>query len=426
MRSSKSITRDAVFLFINLKTYEFLKVTTLIDSIIYSQEVLYKSMKLIEEFLGAEKSLIFQLDSDRDEIFYKFIKDGKEDETKEIRFKIGEGIAGFVAATRKPFLSQNIRNDPHFSDVIEKKIGIKTNSLIAVPLESKDTLIGVIEVINKKDGKKFDSRDLKLLLSISELIGIAINNAFLYEKIKKKFEITDHKLKITKERLLSSEKLASLGSFANAIAHEVLNPVMVIAGFIRRIQKITPSNDLRWKYLIQILPQLERLERVVHDIANFAEMEPGTLSEGDINTKIRKVVSNLLSIIKQRGITIDLKLKDGLPHILMDKRYISLAIFHILMNSIEAMPNGGKIMIKTDKKEDNILVEVIDTGKGIKAEHIDKVFNPFFTSKTKSTGLGMTIVNHIISYEHGGKVEIESKEGKGTKVRLLIPTKIRG
>ena len=227
------------------------------------------------------------------------------------------------------------------------------------------------------------------------------------------------------EQVRRSEKLASMGELAAAIAHEIRNPLGAICnsvGILDTHLKLTGQDkDL----LEMIVGQSERLDRIIKDFLTFAHPREPYFSLHDV----REVVKNTIFLLEQDNrFTDKIEIKETyesiLPKVYIDTDLIHQVLWNLFVNSLDAMPDGGQIRIMARKAtlflRDAVEIVISDTGSGIPSHELDKIFEPFYTTKSEGTGLGLPMVQRIID-DHGGTVDIKSKEGKGTTFYIKLP-----
>jgi len=398
-----------------------LKFSALINSSLEIESVLDHAMKFSEEFINAEASSIFELDETNDELFIRVARGEKKDSIKKIRIKLGEGIAGWVTMTGEPMVVQDTEKEKRFSNKYDEMSGFQTKSLICVPLILRDKPIGAIQVLNKKNQEPFTRADLEILISLSQQIAVAMENAKLYRRLQKKFELTARELKNTQEKLLRTERLAAMGNLVNGIAHEIRNPITTIGGFALRIKESHCEDNGLQKYTDIILSETVRLENLVKKVNEFLEVQFAVFKPESIETVINDLLETFRPRMEKQGVQTVISVTNDLPAIDMDRHQISTALMNLLENALEAMNHGGKIQLYVETKDDKFLkILVKDTGAGIAEEDLDSVYDPFVTSKASRTGLGLTMVYQIIK-NHKGEIEITSKKSEGTTVTILLP-----
>jgi signal transduction histidine kinase len=235
--------------------------------------------------MDAETSSIFEVDHERDELRFRLARGKWGSKAREIRLSMGEGIAGSVAQKGRPILVPDVDQDKRFTNRIDAHTGFKTRSIICIPIKHKGRLIGVLEVLNKRAGS-FDDEDLELLTVVSNQIGIAMENARLYQRLQEKFTLAAEELKKTEQKIIQSERMVALGRLSQGVAHEVRNPVMSIGGFARRLKEKLPPGDPARKYAEIILNEAARLEKMVRDIEEYTKLPEPELGEVSLNKLI--------------------------------------------------------------------------------------------------------------------------------------------
>ena len=393
--------------------------STMVNSTLDLMEVLDNAMKYVEELMDAEASSIFEVDHERDELFFRLARGKGGSMAREIRLSMGEGITGWVAREGKPLLVADVYQDKRFSPRMDKYTGFKTRSIIGVPMKHKGRLIGVLEVLNKRGGP-FEEEDLELLTVVGNQIGIAMENARLYQRLQEKFTLTAEELKKTQQKLIQNERLGALARLSQGVAHEVRNPVMSIGGFARRLKRKLSPGDSAYKYVEIILKELARLEKMVQDVENYANMREPEFRE----VNLKKLIEHALEEWRQNWARPNIQVHLDLPGEEItfpgDEWLLSLVLKNLFRNAREAMTSGGKLSIAAYPQGRQIIIEVADTGSGIPPEDLPQVFDPFFTSNPQGSGLGLTSVHRIVS-EHNGEISVKSTVGEGTEFRIRLP-----
>ncbi len=227
-----------------------------------------------------------------------------------------------------------------------------------------------------------------------------------------------------REQLIASARLASLGKVVDGIAHEIRNPLLSMGGFARRLEKDFPDDSAHKKYLDIILADVDRLERMVKDIeeyVDFAKMHKADFMCVDPLAVVNEVLS--LFNFEDGGIKLDMK-ADHLPEIYADKDHLKELFTNIFKNSVEAMPEGGCLVVEFEVEDNYLSITVEDTGCGIPAENIKDLYDPFYTSKMSGAGIGLAKVYMIVE-EHQGFISVDSEEGKGTSFTIKLPIERR-
>lgn len=226
-------------------------------------------------------------------------------------------------------------------------------------------------------------------------------------------------------QLRRAESLASLTNLTAGVAHEIKNPLGSISIHIQLIQRMLAkqrkvSADDIMSYLQVINEEVDRLNRIVVDFL-FAvrpmDMHP---VEACLNCLIRDLLKFMNLELEQAGIKVIEDLEDNLPHILLDEKFMKQAILNMVKNSMNAMPEGGTLLLRTRHQEDEVVFKVRDNGEGMTPEVMSKVFEPYFTTKEFGSGIGLTLVYKIVK-ELGGEISLASELGKGSTFTLSFP-----
>ena len=223
------------------------------------------------------------------------------------------------------------------------------------------------------------------------------------------------------EEIRRKEKLAAVGSLAAGIAHEIRNPLSSIKGLATYFGDKFAETDEDKEFAGVMVREVDRLNRVISELLEFARPSALKLKQTNINELLEHSIRLVHQDAKSKDIEIDLSVSGDLPSALLDADRFSQALLNLYLNGIQAMDEGGMLSVKsTLAKGGEIKLEITDTGKGIDADEVNKVFDPYFTTKSKGTGLGLAIVHKIVA-AHNGEIRIRSTPGKGTEFTLLIP-----
>jgi signal transduction histidine kinase len=228
-------------------------------------------------------------------------------------------------------------------------------------------------------------------------------------------------MRVMHEQLVQSEKMAALGAMVAEITHEIRNPLVSIGGFTRRLAKTLHREEDKI-YIDIILSEVGRLEGIIHDNLSYIKTAAPEMSEGDINTVILDILTLYEDELAQRGIRVEKDLGRSLPRQAFDGQQMKQAVINILKNAMEAMENGGTLTLRTYDvpATGEIAIEIGDTGPGISAKAMHNVFNPYYTTKPRGTGLGLPITNRIVK-AHQGRIEMRNKEGGGAAFTVKLP-----
>jgi len=226
-------------------------------------------------------------------------------------------------------------------------------------------------------------------------------------------------LKQLQKKVGMSEKMAALGEVAAKVAHEIRNPLVSVGGFAKRLEKKLDGNPKEYAGII--VKEVSRLEGLLREILGFVKEMRLAREQVNINTITAEIVQLMKADLEERSIILHEEYRP-LPDVFVDPHRIKEALMNIITNAVQALQGTGAITVRTYAAGDDVVFEARDTGRGIPAEEMDSIFNPFFTTKSSGTGLGLAITHRIIQ-EHNGRIEVESEVDKGTVFRVYIPIK---
>lgn len=228
-------------------------------------------------------------------------------------------------------------------------------------------------------------------------------------------------LKSTQTQLIHSAKLAAIGELAGHVAHEINNPLTSVLGYTSLLIE-TESDPKRTTQLKIIEGEGLRAREIVKKLLDFAQQTEPKIERVNINGIVKVILSLVMGPAKTSNIEITEEYSDGLPDVLVDVNQIEQVFLNIINNSMDVMPDGGILTVKSYLAGRYVAVSISDNGKGIRAEILPRIFNPFFTTKDKvsGAGLGLSVSLGIIE-RHGGKIDVESSVGEGTKFTVRLP-----
>jgi len=351
-------------------------------------------------------------------------------------YSVDEGIV--VYSTDPVFFKEKIVEIPEYkkavnseySSVITSEGGlkkIKTYIPFTMTLTStgEEYVPGVFEATQNITKQYNSIVKLQLLIfGVSILIMVLIFFALLFvvhnaEKIIKKRAAEQRDLE---EQLYLAERLAALGEMVAGVSHEIKNPLGIIQSTSELLTSMSNADEKQKRLSSVITEESIRLNRIVTDFLEFARPHKLNLDECRIEEVIRKNISFFRPELEGKGIVVYDKMNSRSFKLQADDDLLYRAFMNILLNSIQAIENAGSITVNVEEEKGGYRIEIEDTGSGISKENMKKIFNPFFTTKDKGTGLGLPIVRKIIE-GHQGTIDVESQEGSGTKVFIRLPKK---
>lgn len=352
----------------------------------------------------------------------------KELEISEARYK--------DLVENSPLMIHSVNADRYFLDVNKTELDIlgytieeMRNKRIEdiVPEEFKENVKRHVERVIRECRSRVEAQ---LIAKDGRRIDIEISATGLYDPVTSEFvrtrgfvrDITE--IKRLQSELMNSEKLALIGKMSSTIAHELRNPLVPIGGFARLLFKRLAQEATLRKYADVIIKEIDRMEMLLHDILYFTkEIKPEPQS-----VNLNEIINDLLYFYNEtftdKNIELNVHLSPDISLISIDRSKIRQALINLLSNAVDAMPQGGILSVESIEKEKDdkhyIVVTIRDSGPGIQEDVKKKIFEPFFTTKIHGLGLGLTLTKNVVE-AHGGEIEVESEEGRGTTFIISLP-----
>ena len=231
-----------------------------------------------------------------------------------------------------------------------------------------------------------------------------------------------------RERLVQVERVAAWRELARRLAHELKNPLFPLQTTVENLQRAREQNSGQFDEVFRestgiMLSEIENLKAIVNRFSDFAKMPQPELAPVSLNEIVRaavKLFEAQFGAVGRPPITPELHLEENLPIIQADATLLHRAIENLILNAMDAMPAGGVLMLRTQKIEGGVSLEVSDTGTGLTPEESERIFTPYYTSKQHGSGLGLAIVQAIVA-DHGGRISVESESGVGTSFHIELP-----
>jgi len=377
-----------------------------------------KIIGTISRVLEIDKISLFLLDKEKDYHFWAAGRGIDAERFKDLKIR---RFAHYLQETDR-FILKGELEQALPSSVVQKAV-LNTMALLeaelCIPLRNKDRMIGFLNLGHKAKQNMYSEEDLSLLFTLAQNAAIALDNALLYEDLRKQ-----------KALIHRTDRLRSLETIAGGFAHEIRNPLTSIKTFVQLSPQRKDDPEFFGEFSAVVCEDVARIERLIQEILDYAKYGEPKFQEEDLN----EVVTSSLYFIKvsadNRSISIDKELADGLARVMLDRQQIKQVLLNLFMNALHAMAEGDKLAVRTHAlhKRDGgrwVQIEISDTGCGIPAADLDHIFDPFYTTKHVSeeregTGLGLTIVHQIIE-EHGGYIEVQSEVGRGTTFFINLP-----
>ena len=425
-------------------------ISTIASQTLNLEEILNNVLDKILEAVNVKSGYIFLLNEEAKELNLSAARGvSKEYERKIAKLELDQDtLCSIVARKGEPIVIEDISEHRGLKTEAIDKEGFR--SFGCVPLKSKEKVMGVMSIISDKP-RQFTPGEIQLLVSIGNEVGVAIENAELYKKLKnwsKELEriITERtkdladarratlnmlediseaytQLKDTQTQLVQSEKMAAIGRIAANVSHEIRNPLTGIKVSVYYLSnKLTKSSPKITKTIKNMEKEIERASNIINNILEFSRPPKLELNATDVNIVIEKTLSAAQKEYQLKNIEIIKKLTSDIPKIPLDSLRFRQVLDNIILNASQSMSKGGKLTVETLIVNNKLEVRITDSGIGIAKENLEDIFEPFFTSKHTGVGLGLAIVKEIIK-GHQGSIKAESKVGEGSTFVISLPLK---
>ena len=228
-------------------------------------------------------------------------------------------------------------------------------------------------------------------------------------------------LRNSRNELISAERLATAGKMAASFAHEIRNPLSSMRMLAQMLMRKGNLSEARRKQSMEyILEEIERIDVIVKGFMDFARPASLNPASHNLNQVLQEVLDLMEANLSHHQISLIKKFTPNLPPISLDRDKLKQAFMNIVLNAMDAMPEGGTLEILTLQDSDKVRIDVVDTGVGIPSEDLNRLFEPFFTTKSQGTGLGLANAKRVLE-QHGGDIQGKSVVGQGTTVSLWLP-----
>lgn len=347
-----------------------------------------------------------------------------EREAGSIYYHLGEGLTGWVAEHGQPVRMEDPHRDPRWNTRLKEFPDEEVGAFLAVPIVSRDKVLGVLRVLRRKSqspwlSNRFSEVDERILTTIASQLGAAVENARGFKK------------------LVRAERMAAWGELSAKSAHMIGNRTFALKGDLNELNHLLDSMSAsdhkdEVRALVRSMESgIERLEEILREFRDFVVATQLTLVESDINQIVREVVSETFP--KRSKVTLSMELAEGIPPVRSDPIKLKRAFSELIENSVSFQPEGGELRIRTGllKPEERVghrlahsreyvQIEFADAGPGVSDEIKERIFQPFYTSRVKGMGLGLSIVKGIVE-AHQGRIREVGEPGQGARFLVFLP-----
>jgi signal transduction histidine kinase len=372
------------------------------------EEVLELAVWKITEILGAKGAIMRLLNLDTQELelsaAYGLSKDylAKGPVTRH-------SIITDLYRQKRAIIIDDLAHDPRIQYPREAtKEGLRM--VLDLPLTFREHLAGILRVFFA-DNRTFSNAEIDFAVSLAEMCSCAIEKARLIEAQQSRYD----------QLALQTEKLSALGRMAAGIAHEINNPLAGILLFSSNLSKKAQPGQMK-EGLEIIMRETQRCKIIIQELLEFARDRPAKKILANTNRIIEKSLGILENEFRLRHVQLQKELNEDILQAFLDENQLEQVFVNLLLNALQAIGEKGVITVhsRMDARRKNVMVEIIDTGCGIAKEHLDKIFDPFFSTKKDGSGLGLAVSYGIIQ-NHQGQIEVDSQTGQATRFRITIP-----
>ena len=414
----KPRTEKAVEQFLFKKYYDYRetlgKFSKAMVTILDLQSLSKRVIETITQTMGVEKASLFLLNEEKGGYELRESRNVEMASPVSLLPK-GDPLPQYLFKMKEIIIREELAkgaNIPELDSVIHQMSSLEAE--VSIPLVSKGHLIGIINLSYKFNKDIYSHEDIELLSTLANQMAIAIENARLYEDLKR-----------SKSYMRRADRLASLGTLTAGLAHEIRNPLVAIKTFTQLLPERLNDEEFLNKFLGIASGEVDRIALLINELLEFAKPSEPKLELENITTILDGMILLISTEAKKKQINVIKNYALDLPPVQIDREQIKQVFLNILLNAIEATPEDGSITVKTRSfmkpgGEPYIQIEFTDTGCGIPPEKLEEIFNPFFTTKSAGSGLGLSISHQIVE-DHKGYIHVESELTKGSSFFINLP-----
>jgi signal transduction histidine kinase len=377
-------------------------------------------LEIVRTDVPVERVTAFRVDHEK-QIVYSLVA---QEADEEIRLPIGSGIAGTVARFGTEIDVVDAYADSRFNPAFDQILDFHTRDLFALPVFNREgDVVGVLELLNRR--RPIDETDINFLRGIAIYVGLALENAWLYQEALMKQKI-EAELAHMRDRLAQMERVTMMAQAVSGVVHELNNPLAIAMGNLGLLKDDLGPLTEHLNHLVSVESAIDRTAMAVRRFVNLAGDYGGEYQPTDLEDLLRQIVELRRREWDNFGISATIELK-SMPPIHVQEGQLQLAFMHLLLNAEDACmrnPMEKRIAVRAQHIDDRraIQIEVEDNGPGIPKAAQEQVFKAFYTTKAvgSATGLGLTAVRAIVERHHG-RVWFVTKRGRGTIFTVELP-----
>ncbi len=375
------------------------------------EQILAKVTEEATKLTETKLCSLMLLDETGKELILRSFYGASEKYSRKPNLTIKQSLLGQVVLKRQPLQVLDVKKSELYRyPEIAQEEGLC--SLLSVPMIFQEKCIGLLNVYSILP-RHFAQEEVDVLSALAILAAVAIENSKLYSRMIG-----------AEEYLRQQERLAVLGEVAAEIAHEIRNPLTVIKMLMQSLQTKAQKGEAIFleKDAEMMGEKIRQMERIINQVLSMGRPGEMSLALTDVKDCLEEIVSFMRFRLAQQKVQLKTDYDKQVPPLFLDKGQMSQVFLNVMLNAIQAMPQGGTLTLSLKRSLDKIYIQFQDTGVGIPEEHLERLFQPFFTSKKGGTGLGLAIVQRIVE-AHSGGIYVQSEVGKGSTFAIELPIK---
>jgi signal transduction histidine kinase len=393
-----------------------LRLMQVINSTLETDPLLDIIVHVATELTNTRDASILLVDEETGELHFVAATGQRSAEIKPVSVPIEGSIAGTVVTQNKPLLVRDAQSDPRWYQNIDQVSGLVTRSIIAVPMQVRGNVIGVVEALNKRNGLEMTWEDVEILSTLATQAAVAIQNARWLAALQSAYE-----------RLNELDRIKS--DFIAIAAHELRTPLSLILGYAMFLKE--DASGMAREQLDIVLQSAMRLRLLIEDMVSLREVDVGEaalrLETVDMRELTAAAVHEIQSMAEAKGQRVIISCRRQDPIVAqVDRNKMIIVLVKLLSNAIKFTNQGGKVGVLVGRNGNHAWFTVWDTGIGIAPQDIDRIFDRFYQAEPslvrhyEGMGLGLAIVKEMVELHHG-HIKVQSREGKGSAFTVTIP-----
>lgn len=384
-----------------LHRYErLLEVTSDLASTLDLRVLLQHIVEAAQESTDSEAASLLLYDAESHQLYFEAASNIAREHLGRHAVPAEDSIAGWVFIHREPLIVADALQDARFFGEVDIRTSFETRSILGVPLHTKDKTLGVIEAVNKRAGA-FDEQDVRLLETLAAQAAIAIENARLFQQ---------------------SDVVAEM-------VHELRTPLTALSAAAHLLQRQSIPEEQRLKLSRTVLGEVQRLNGIATDFLELARLESGRRPLLREPVDLGGLVQETLEVVRPQaeaeGVSLATDVDRNLAPIQGDRNQLKQLLLNLLTNAVKYNRHGGTVRVRVSREQDEVILAVSDTGRGIPADSLPHMFERFYRvpdqeGRVLGSGLGLTIAKRIAE-NHRGRIEVTSEIGRGSVFSVYLP-----